>query len=233
MTQSAPGSTVPSRPRVLCGDCGLRPVEANSLCHQCRNYVQRNGHGRSLAQFERQEAWDRISVRLALGKKVPDSLIEFAIGKPLHYRNPESVQRLANEINGVASVALISSPAEKLAVSESFDAKRRRDAGGKEPWQPIDANRFKPAQLVYFFQRGDKAVKIGVSTQLRARKVELETGAGPLILLGIELGGFKREKQLHFFFASLRLHGEWFRAGTDLVGYIKALRPESERLMAL
>ncbi len=66
-------------------------------------------------------------------------------------------------------------------------------------------------RIVYVVEQ-DGYVKIGSSTNLKARLSQLQTGcAVPLRLLGTCSGGFAREKALHREFGAWRRHGEWFK----------------------
>lgn len=73
---------------------------------------------------------------------------------------------------------------------------------------------------VYFAQVNDR-VKIGWSKKVSARLAQLQTGsAHPIQLLGTVPGGRALERRLHDRFAPLRISGEWFQAGPDLLAYV-------------
>jgi hypothetical protein len=84
-----------------------------------------------------------------------------------------------------------------------------------------------------YFMRHETNIKIGFSKDPRKRSMAL---AGAEILAK-EPGAAQREAELHLKFAHLRLHGEWFEPGIDLMAYIEDLRkqmglgpvPESSR----
>lgn len=84
-----------------------------------------------------------------------------------------------------------------------------------------------------YFMRHETNIKIGYSKDPRKRALAL---AGAEILAK-EPGAASREAALHAKFAHLRLHGEWFEPGPDLMEYIADLRkqlglgpiPESSR----
>jgi hypothetical protein len=77
-------------------------------------------------------------------------------------------------------------------------------------------------ERVYFFNcQGANAIKIGRSDDPTARLAACQTGCPlPLTLLGSIPGRLSTERELHARFASLRIHGEWFRAETELVEFI-------------
>jgi hypothetical protein len=73
--------------------------------------------------------------------------------------------------------------------------------------------------FVYFIQVGDcGAIKIGRSRSPQARMQTLQT-ANPetLRLRGVIPGGVELEQHMHERFAHLRISGEWFAPGGDLV----------------
>ena len=77
---------------------------------------------------------------------------------------------------------------------------------------------------VYFVSDAQGRIKIGSANNVFKRLEQLQAGnADPLILLGIEEGGFKREKALQKQFAHLHVRGEWFSPGKELTDYIDSL----------
>ncbi len=81
-----------------------------------------------------------------------------------------------------------------------------------------------PKRDVYFFQDVDsQRVKIGVSWNVKQRVRGIATQAGrEVVALGyIPGGGDAMETELHAKFAHIRLIGEWFRPGDDLMAYIR------------
>ncbi len=69
---------------------------------------------------------------------------------------------------------------------------------------------------------GRPRVKIGKSTNVKARLRDLQTAApDPLAILGTIPGD--REEELHARFAKVRLRGEWFRLTRDI---LKVFQPE-------
>lgn len=77
---------------------------------------------------------------------------------------------------------------------------------------------------VYFMQCG-AYVKIGRSTQLRARFRELQTGNPyPMEVLAVLPGGYALERSLRSKFAELLHRGEWFHLRGSLHEYITTIR---------
>lgn len=68
---------------------------------------------------------------------------------------------------------------------------------------------------VYFAQR-DGLIKIGWSKSVPYRMISLRAK-----LIGAEPGERAREASLHKRFSHLRVHGEWFNPGEDLLEYIQ------------
>lgn len=76
--------------------------------------------------------------------------------------------------------------------------------------------------LVYFVQGIDGGpIKIGRADEPALRLRELQLGSPVLLqLLAVVKGGRYREACLHEQFAILRMHGEWFSPGVDLLQWI-------------
>lgn len=80
-----------------------------------------------------------------------------------------------------------------------------------------------PRQDVYFIQdTHSKAIKIGISADVKARLASLQTSnPHPLVLLGTIEGGERQEKALHNQFAKARKNGEWFAPIPELCQFIE------------
>lgn len=76
---------------------------------------------------------------------------------------------------------------------------------------------------VYFVQQGDSgAIKIGCSKDPTKRLATLQCGHSEhLRMLTCAPGTQQQERALHDRFAHLRVSGEWFRPGDDLLAYIR------------
>lgn len=75
--------------------------------------------------------------------------------------------------------------------------------------------------IVYFVEReSDGCIKIGKSVNALSRISILETEYGKMKPLGWELGGIKREGELHKRFKSIREDGEFFFPAPLLLDYI-------------
>lgn len=82
---------------------------------------------------------------------------------------------------------------------------------------PVPPKRGAHEPLVYFFQRSDDSIKIGTTVNIQSRQSSLETGSGPLVLLGTIAGGYTTEQALHRKFAEHRIHGEWFNPAPEIL----------------
>ena len=79
-----------------------------------------------------------------------------------------------------------------------------------------------PTDRVYFIQEGEAGhIKIGWASCVAIRLLELQTG-NPRVLrvVGLLVGSRTRELEMHRKFKHLRIRGEWFQAGEDLVKFI-------------
>jgi predicted TIM-barrel fold metal-dependent hydrolase len=85
-------------------------------------------------------------------------------------------------------------------------------------------------QIVYYLERGDGLIKIGTTVSLRARMSSLRSEHGDLRILLTHCGAFARELEMHRKFADLRVTGEWFAPGTDLLAWIIGRRRKLENV---
>jgi hypothetical protein len=75
--------------------------------------------------------------------------------------------------------------------------------------------------MIYFAQLPSGAIKIGKANDVEQRAVGLEYQfGGPVAILKTMAGGLKEEREMHGRFRHLRLRGEQFRPGPDLMGFI-------------
>lgn len=83
--------------------------------------------------------------------------------------------------------------------------------------------------FVYFVQEGsDGAIKIGYARGVASRLALLQAGnPRPLRLLAAIQGARSVEYELHARFAYLRLFGEWFSPGSELVDFISGLADQA------
>ena len=117
---------------------------------------------------------------------------------------------------------------EERAAAEAEAARRteeirRRGQEEREHREAMKAAK-RAAARVYFIQQDgpERLVKIGMTTrEVSVRLRELQAGHScPLVVLTSAPGGRTQESDLHFRFAALRVSGEWFRPGADLMAYI-------------
>jgi hypothetical protein len=74
---------------------------------------------------------------------------------------------------------------------------------------------------VYFAQRADGLIKIGVARDVFARMSALQRTDGPLSLLGSMAGSYAVENAIHHMFASQRAAGEWFCPTERLLHFVE------------
>lgn len=81
-----------------------------------------------------------------------------------------------------------------------------------------------------YFARSHRLVKIGVSTNLKARFKDLNAmSAVPVALALWEPGGREMERALHKRFGAYRHHGEWFRPHGELQAFMRRLKARPQR----
>lgn len=89
---------------------------------------------------------------------------------------------------------------------------------------------------IYFVQAHDgEPVKIGFSRDVKRRINAIQKSNGSrLVTLGLMDGDLDVEKTIHTKFANLRLHGEWFLPGQELLNFIESTKGslKSKRGMA-
>lgn len=71
-----------------------------------------------------------------------------------------------------------------------------------------------------YFMRHDRIIKIGFSVDPEKRAQALASA----VILATEPGGRVLEEAMHAKFSHLRIRGEWFSPGPDLLAYINKLR---------
>jgi len=101
--------------------------------------------------------------------------------------------------------------------------------GGKQTAKRLAAPYAPPrgrAGVVYFIQFGDR-IKIGFTSDLKRRMQVLPHDK----VLAVIAGTMQDERRCHEKFAHLRLTGEWFSAGPELLTFINKL-PVHETLAA-
>lgn len=83
--------------------------------------------------------------------------------------------------------------------------------------------------FIYFIQSTmGGPIKIGKAINPIKRLEQLQTGyPEPLQIIGVTPGTVEEEKNLHHKFLSLRLHGEWFNPGPELIDFIKSINSHS------
>jgi excisionase family DNA binding protein len=76
---------------------------------------------------------------------------------------------------------------------------------------------------VYFAQEPyDKAIKIGISHNVRKRIAQLENSMPHnLQIIGMMSGDFAKEQELHMMFEPYRIKGEWFKPDKAILDYIE------------
>jgi hypothetical protein len=86
---------------------------------------------------------------------------------------------------------------------------------------------------IYFIQMGgnEGPIKIGISVNVAARLSGLQTASPEVLnLLGEFPGGEEAERIMHAWFDHLRIRGEWFRPGKELLAFIMAFHGAAAEL---
>jgi hypothetical protein len=120
-------------------------------------------------------------------------------------------------------------------IREAMEWMRAREqAAGLEAAYAADARRkaematwaARGSQVVYYLRRpSDGAIKIGTSTVFFRRHRNLARQFGEeLEVLLTHCGAHEREHEIHQRFANLRIEGEWFRPGAELLTWIINIR---------
>lgn len=84
-------------------------------------------------------------------------------------------------------------------------------------------------QIIYFIQAGeDGAIKIGLTSNILTRIISFRTHQEKaLFIRRLVPGNLMREREIAQKFDHLRIRGEWFSPGPDLVEYINSLEDEN------
>ena len=81
--------------------------------------------------------------------------------------------------------------------------------------------------MIYFLKENTLRgrIKIGYSSKVKERMGSLQTAnSNELQLLAVVDGGLRTEKNLHFHFDHLRIRGEWFEPGRELLEFIDEIK---------
>lgn len=129
--------------------------------------------------------------------------------------------------NGVATRAQARNATEELTRHRYYRTSNITQAGDTLKMVQVAARpgaygRKVCVSRVYFVAR-DGLIKIGTTTQLRARLRQLAYDGGPVTLLADIKGGPVLEEKLHQRFITYRVHGEWFEDHEALRDYIAGL----------
>lgn len=129
------------------------------------------------------------------------------------------------EIYGHVRGALAAQNERILAELDSQDIPTRMATGPGSPLYPAE-------QFVYYLMVGPATVKIGTTTNLRRRIMELRSELQYVV--AIERGGSGTENRRHREFATERIgRREDFRLTDRLKRHIEALQPQRDELIAL
>lgn len=163
-----------------------------------------------MAKGSRLIATGRVSARTPDVIATKDPVQRFLIANFHHPGAPWTIKRVAElKECGVdltlEDVEKILTQAPRYAAAEARAAK----PGAHDP-------------IVYFIAFGDR-IKIGTTTNLKGR---LEAIPHDEVLATVP-GSFPVERGLHARFAHLRITGEWFHRGDDLMRHIDNLRRDT------
>lgn len=84
--------------------------------------------------------------------------------------------------------------------------------------------------MVYYVQREDGLIKIGMSRDCPVRLETIARQHGPLDLLAVHGGARQEEAAVHRAFKALRVEGEWFRPELPLLEHIVKVRKKRGNL---
>ncbi len=82
-------------------------------------------------------------------------------------------------------------------------------------------------QTIYFMRAlSGGPVKIGITEDVYRRRSQIQSSspAGRIMVLATLPGTRMDERELHWLFGHLRLHGEWFEGTPELLGFINGIR---------
>jgi hypothetical protein len=84
--------------------------------------------------------------------------------------------------------------------------------------------RSRPVRGYVYFVQADEAIKIGYSASPEMRLADLQIGSHQVLeLIGIMEGTVKTEHAIHEQFDHLRIRGEWFASGLELLEFIDSV----------
>jgi hypothetical protein len=83
----------------------------------------------------------------------------------------------------------------------------------------------RPVRGYVYFVQADEAIKIGYSANPEMRLADLQIGSHQVLeLIGVMEGTPKTEHAIHEQFEHLRIRGEWFASGLELLEFIDSVK---------
>lgn len=150
---------------------------------------------------------------------------------PPNYRN----HCYAAAVYQIAGLCFCERHYEKLKVY--FYALREEEINGRFKVDQLlkDQRRRRGVSVVYYMQRSDRAIKIGVTKNLHQRKQSLSCQHGSLKVLAIHQGDDEVESQMHKKFNEYRINkkAEWFSPHMNLLVHIEKIQQEEGGTLSL
>lgn len=125
---------------------------------------------------------------------------------------------------GSRKIRIRSAPGTLAFDREYLQAVKGELAPSPKRERPVFPPRPPKLGQVYFVKAGE-SIKIGFSVDVRRRVKNMQTAASETMTLLLVLPGtLADEKSMHDRFGHLRINGEWFKSGPDLVQFIRESR---------
>lgn len=84
-------------------------------------------------------------------------------------------------------------------------------------------------EKIYFIQEGNGPIKIGITKDIKKRKITLDTNnSNQLHVLGAITGTADDEAKLHQKFSHLQVKGEWFKPEKELLDFIQNIKEDKK-----
>lgn len=153
-------------------------------------------------------------------RRAENAALQLRLSNVIHPDTPDWLHKML-----VSMLTQLRQETTRLLSSKQMQVLKRTEfvQGQMPPVVKVFISVREPDALVYFIKNEDNGhIKIGHSIDPEKRLLDLQvSNSARLSIISTRDGGEPMEKHLHQKFAHLKIRGEWFTPGDDLLAYIQ------------